>query len=102
MAIARNLNHPGAPLHPGAMLREEFMEPLGVSVEALALTMGVSKARIEEIVTERRGISKDMAHRLARYFGMSAPFWMNLQSNYKTSTDFAEIQVAIPERGEQQ
>jgi len=84
------------------MLREEFMEPLGVSVEALAEAMGVSIQRIAGIVTERRGISADTARRLERYLGMPARFWTDLQSNYKTSTHFAEIQVAIPERGEQQ
>jgi addiction module HigA family antidote len=82
MAIARNLNHPGAPLHPGAMLREEFMEPLGVSVEALASAMGVSTARMAEIVAEWRGISAHTARRLEKYFGMSARFWMNLQRNH--------------------
>jgi len=70
MPIARNPNHPGAPLHPGAMLREEFMEPLGISVEALALAMDVSKVRIAEIVAERRGISADTARRLGKHFGM--------------------------------
>jgi addiction module HigA family antidote len=82
MSIARNPNHPGAPLHPGAMLREEFMEPLGVSVEALAEAMGVSAVRVAEIVAERRGISTDTARRLGKHFGMSTRFWMNLQGNY--------------------
>jgi len=83
MSIARNPNHPGAPLHPGEMLREEFMGPLGVSCEALATAMGVSAARVAGIVAERRGISEDTARRLSKHFGMSAQFWMNLQSNYE-------------------
>jgi addiction module HigA family antidote len=62
------------------MLREEFIEPLGVSVEALALAVGVSTARLAEIVAERRGISVDTARRLARHFGMPSQFWTTLQS----------------------
>jgi len=65
------------------MLREEFMEPLGVSVDALASTLGVSAMRVAEIVSERRGISADTARRLGKHFGMPAQFWMNLQSNYE-------------------
>ena len=85
MAIPRNPNHPGAPLHPGEMLREEFMVPLGISANALAMALRVPSTRISEIVGERRSISADTAYRLARYFGMPAQFWMNLQSAYDLS-----------------
>ena len=70
------------PIHPGEMLREEFLVPMGLSSNALALAIGVPATRIGEIVNERRGISADTALRLARYFHMSAEFWMNLQSSY--------------------
>jgi addiction module HigA family antidote len=71
-----------APLHPGEMLREEFMKPLGLSSNALAIELRVPVTRISEIVRERRGITADTALRLARYFNMSAEFWMRLQMDY--------------------
>ncbi len=70
------------PIHPGEQLREEFMIPLGLSSNALSRALGVTAARINEIVRERRGISADTALRLARYFGNSHQFWLNLQANY--------------------
>lgn len=70
------------PIHPGEQLREEFMVPLGLSSNALARELGVTPARINEIVRERRGISADTALRLARYFGTSHQFWLNLQASY--------------------
>jgi addiction module HigA family antidote len=72
-----------APVHPGEMLREEFMKPLGISMNALALELHVPVTRIGEIVHERRGITADTALRLARHFGTSADFWMNLQKDYE-------------------
>ena len=69
-------------IHPGEMLREEFMVPLELSSNALAIALRVPATRILEIVHERRGISADTALRLARYFGTSAQFWMNMQQNY--------------------
>jgi addiction module HigA family antidote len=71
------------PVHPGEMLREEFMKPLGISINALALELHVPVTRISEIVNERRGITADTALRLARHLGTSADFWMNLQKNYE-------------------
>jgi addiction module HigA family antidote len=71
-----------APLHPGEMLREEFMKPLGLSSNALAMELRVPVTRISEIVRERRGITADTALRLARYFNMSAEFWMRLQMDF--------------------
>lgn len=70
------------PLHPGEMLREEFMKPLGISANALALALRVPVTRISEIVHERRSITADTALRLARYFRMSPEFWMRLQAQY--------------------
>lgn len=71
------------PVHAGEMLREEFMKPLGISINALALELHVPVTRISEIVNERRGITADTALRLARYFGTSADFWMNIQKQYE-------------------
>ncbi len=69
-------------LHPGEMLREEFMKPLGLSANALAIALRVPVTRISEIVRERRGITADTALRLARYFNMSPAFWMRLQMDF--------------------
>ena len=70
------------PIHPGEILSEEFLGPLGVSQYKLAKAIGVSARRINEIVHGRRSITADSALRLARYFGTSEMFWMNLQSSY--------------------
>jgi len=70
------------PIHPGETLRADFMEPLGLSMNRLALDLRVPVTRIAEIVHERRGITPDTALRLARYFNTSAGFWLNLQSAY--------------------
>ena len=70
------------PIHPGEILREEFLLPLGLSANALAVALGVPAPRINDIVRERRGISADTALRLARYFGTSAEFWMGLQADH--------------------
>jgi antitoxin HigA-1 len=72
-----------APVHPGEMLREEFMKPLGISMNGLALELHVPVTRISEIVNQRRGITADTALRLARHFGTSAGFWMNIQKDYE-------------------
>jgi addiction module HigA family antidote len=70
------------PIHPGEILREEFMKPLGLSSNALARAVDVTPARINDIVRERRGISADTALRLARFFGTDVQSWMNLQTHY--------------------
>ena len=70
------------PIHPGEILREEYLCPLGMSANALAKALRVTPARINDIVRERRGITADTALRLARYFGTDARSWMNLQSAY--------------------
>ena len=72
-----------APVHPGEMLREEFLVPLGLSANALALALGVPATRIGEIVNERRGITGDTALRLGEYFRVGPEFWMNLQVRYE-------------------
>jgi addiction module HigA family antidote len=74
------------PLHPGEMLREEFMKPLGLSANALALALRVPVTRISEIVHQRRSVSADTALRLARYFRMSPEFWMRLQAQFDLET----------------
>lgn len=68
------------PIHPGEILRSEFMEPLRLSMNRLALDLRVPVTRVAEIVHERRAITPDTALRLARYFNTSAGFWLNLQS----------------------
>ena len=70
------------PIHPGEILREEFMKPLGLSSNALARALEVTPARINEIVREKRGISADTALRLARFFRTDVQSWMNLQTHY--------------------
>ncbi|TAM50793.1 MAG: addiction module antidote protein, HigA family [Nevskiaceae bacterium] len=79
------------PIHPGEILREEFMVPFGLSSTALAHAVDVTPARINEIVRERRGISADTALRLARYFGTDPQSWMNLQKNYELETAQRDI-----------
>ena len=71
------------PVHPGEILREEFMVPMELSSNALARAIHVTPARINEIVNEQRGITADTALRLARYFGTDAQTWLNLQQNYE-------------------
>lgn len=85
------------PLHPGEMLREDFMKPLGLSSNALAMELRVPVTRITEIVRERRGITADTALRLARYFGMSPEFWMRLQMDFDLESALDGQEAAIRE-----
>ena len=78
--MAEESIHP--PIHPGELLREEFLKPLGITLYKLAQGIGVPGPRIYDIVREKRGISADTALRLSRYFGMSEGFWINAQSHY--------------------
>lgn len=71
-----------APIHPGEILREEFMQPRALSQNALARALHVPPRRINEIVLEKRGITADTALRLARYFGTTAELWTGLQADY--------------------
>src|SRR5579864_4974649 len=68
--------------HPGKILREEFMEPVGLSVYALAKALGVPLPRVNDIVREKRAISPEMAVLLSAYFGTSGGYWINLQAHY--------------------
>ncbi|MBI3665579.1 MAG: HigA family addiction module antidote protein [Acidobacteria bacterium] len=81
------------PIHPGEILREEFLKPLGMSAHQLALALRVPATRINDIVNEKRGLTADTALRLARYFGTTAKFWLNLQASY-------ELEVAQDQQGE--
>jgi len=83
-----------APVHPGEVLLEDFMKPLGLSQYRLAKDLGVTPIRISQIVRGKRGISADTAMRLGRYFGTSAKVWMGLQMSYN-------LEVAEREKGEQ-
>ena len=75
-----------APIHPGEILQEEFLEPLGLSQNALAKAIHVSARRINEIVHGKRAITADTALRLSLFFGTSADFWMHLQSKFDLET----------------
>jgi addiction module HigA family antidote len=86
------------PIHPGEVLAEEFLKPMGLSQNRLALNMGVPARRINEIVLGKRGISADTALRLARFFGTSAEFWMGLQAQY----DLDETAETLGERLERE
>jgi addiction module HigA family antidote len=70
------------PIHPGEILREQFMSEFGVSMNRLARDLRVPVTRISEIVNQRRPVTSDTALRLARYFGTTPEFWMNLQTSY--------------------
>jgi addiction module HigA family antidote len=89
MSIVRK-GTPNYRVHPGEVLREEFLEPLNLSAYQLAKRLRVPPPRVNDIVLERRGISADTAVRLARFFGTSEQFWLNLQANYEISLVKAE------------
>ena len=73
-------------IHPGEILREEYMAPLGLSANALAIALGIPATRIHEILHEKRGVSTDTAMRLARYFGTDMEMWINLQAQYEADS----------------
>jgi len=81
------------PVHPGEVLLEEFLKPLGLSQNRLGLNIGVHPRRINEIVLHKRRVTAETALRLARYFGTSPQFWLGLQSDY-------DLDVAADELGE--
>lgn len=76
----------GWTVHPGEILKEEFLKPLALSGYALAKALGVTPQRVSDIVLKKTGVSADMALLLARYFGTTPEFWMNLQSSYLLAT----------------
>jgi addiction module HigA family antidote len=86
------MNNKLVPVHPGEVLLEEFLKPMGISQNRLAKKMGVSARRINEIVLGKRSISVDTALRLARYLGTTAKFWFGLQTDY-------DLDVAADEFG---
>ena len=92
------------PVHPGEILREDFLVPLKMSVNALALALNVPVSRIHEIVKERRSITADTAERLARYFGGDGVSWLNLQAMYdlKTLSTRDEINQRVQPRDTEQ
>jgi len=83
-----------APVHPGETLREEFLKPLGITANRLAIELRVPVTRVNDIVRGKRSISADTALRLGKYFGTTPQFWMNLQSNY-------DLELAQDARGEE-
>jgi antitoxin HigA-1 len=89
------------PIHPGEILLEEFLKPMGISQYRLAKDISVPARRINEIVHGKRAISADTALRLARYFGLSEQFWMNLQASYDLEItkdrlgDRLEVEVVV-------
>src|SRR5712691_6911891 len=83
------------PVHPGEILREEIMAPLGLSMNKMAMALRVPVTSIDDIVNERRGITADTALRLARYFKNAPAFWMNLQTRYDLEVAKDEIAAKV-------
>ena len=83
------------PVHPGEILREEFMVPLGLTLNRVAMDLRVPVTRIADIVNEKRGITADTALRFARYFRNSPTFWMNLQTRYDLEVAKDEIAYKV-------
>jgi addiction module HigA family antidote len=79
------------PIHPGTILKEEFLQPLGISAYALAKAISVPRNRITEILHGERSITADTALRLGRFFGMSAEFWLGLQLDYELEVARATV-----------
>lgn len=93
------------PIHPGEVLREEFLLPIGLSANALAMALQVPAPRISDIVRERRAITADTALRLAQYLGTSAEFWLGLQADYdvaRTRPTLADALARIVPRASMQ
>ena len=86
-----------SPIHPGEVLLLEYLEPLGVTQHRLALAIGVPPRRINEIVHGKRRISADTALRLARYFGTTERFWLNLQGRYDLEVERDRLAPALDE-----
>ena len=84
-----------APIHPGEILLEEFLEPMGVTQHRLAVSIGVPPRRINEIVHGKRRITADTALRLSRYFGTTDRFWLNLQTRWDLETENDRLGTAL-------
>jgi antitoxin HigA-1 len=85
-------------IHPGEILREEYLAPLGISINKLARETYVPVTRISEIVNERRGITADTALRLGRYFSTTAEYWMNLQKLYELEVAMRKVGAEVVKR----
>jgi addiction module HigA family antidote len=101
--VERRLPSHLPPTHPGEMLLEEFLKPLGISQSSFAIRLGVSFPRLNEIIRGKRGVTPDTALRLARVLGMSAEFWLGLQQDWDLwhamrTDDAAEIEKLEPLR----
>ncbi len=83
------------PIHPGEILLEEFLEPMGISQYKLAKDISVPPRRINEIVQGKRSISADTALRLSRYFGLSERFWLNLQARYDLEVEKDKLELRL-------
>lgn len=83
------------PIHPGEILREDYLLPLGLSAGALARALGVPRTRIERIVKQQMGISADTALRLARYFDTSPNVWLNLQTSYDLAVEETALEAEL-------
>ncbi|MGA7525597.1 MAG: HigA family addiction module antitoxin [Acidobacteriaceae bacterium] len=107
MTIPRNPDEHSIPIHPGEFLREDYMKPMELSANALAIALRVPVTRISEIVRERRGITVETAMRLGQYFGTSTDFWINMQKAWEIGIANrellprirAEVQPATTGRG---
>ncbi|MDO9112055.1 MAG: HigA family addiction module antitoxin [Desulfatirhabdiaceae bacterium] len=86
------------PINPGEILREDFLEPMGISINQLSRDLSVPPNRISEIVNGKRAITADTALRLQRYFGVEAQFWLNLQTEYDLRMMKRKIWVDIERR----
>jgi addiction module HigA family antidote len=91
MSIPRKPDQYGIPIHPGEFLREDFMKPLGLSANALAIALRVPVTRITEIIRERRGITVETAMRLGQYFGTTTAFWLNMQKAWELAIAQKEL-----------
>jgi addiction module HigA family antidote len=99
MSLRKKQAKQADPVHPGELLREDFLVPMGLSANALAIALRVPVTRITEIMRERRGITADTALRLARYFGTTPDFWLQMQMSYDLAmasrASFAQIEIEI-------
>ena len=92
-ALTTEANSKLAPVHPGEVLMEDFIEGFGITQNKLAVAIGVPPRRINEIVHGKRAVTADTALRLGKYFGVSAQFWLNLQTQY--DLDVAEDRLSM-------
>ncbi len=98
MTIPRDPSRMGVPVHPGEILLEDFLRPLGLSQAALARHLGVSLVRVNELVKGKRGVSAPTAWLLAEAFGTTPQFWLNLQTNFDLATTRPEHRIPKIER----